>query len=104
MSVPKKRVMPGWSSQFAIVIKTLREAKEWSIRKAARRLGISLTYLITLERGDKGTASLELIRRMSEVYEIPEDHLIYASGKIHPDIARAWMRRPDKVLAYCRLV
>lgn len=67
-------------------LKELRLAKRWSLREAARRLGISYSRLSDFEGGRTHSTQRpalpgpEVLARASEVYGFPEEMLLALAG------------------------
>lgn len=71
---------------FGEVIKNLREEKGLSIRKASEGIGISHTYLDSLEKGydprtkKKRKPTPEVIKKISDFYNLTYEDLMIAAG------------------------
>ncbi|MCX7843305.1 MAG: helix-turn-helix domain-containing protein [Clostridia bacterium] len=68
------------------LFRQIRRSKKWSVREAAKRLGISYSYLSILEKGtDPRTGrdskpQPDTLRLISKVYDYPYEDLMKASG------------------------
>lgn len=78
------------------LLRELREERGASLRGAARDLGVDPSYLSRLERGEK-PASPELLRRAAEYYEVPEEGLALAEGKLPTDVIDILRAHPDLI-------
>ena len=69
----------------------IRLSKNWSIRKAAKRMGISYSYLSILEKGiDPRTGKdsnpkPDTLRLISKAYEYPYEELLKAAGYLNDE-------------------
>jgi transcriptional regulator with XRE-family HTH domain len=57
-------------------IKKLRREKGWSQTDLAEKLGVHLTHISRLETG-KYMPSVDVLKKIIEVFEIPSDYLLY---------------------------
>lgn len=73
-------------SKFGTYLKELREAKGWTVRKAASMIDVSPSRLAEIERGEsyrtlrETMPSRELIGRMAKAYEVSADILLELAG------------------------
>ncbi len=73
------------TAKFSNKIKEIREQKGWSIRRAAKLIGISHTRLMELETGissyrKKTKPSIENIVKIAKIYELSIVDLIKLAG------------------------
>ena len=59
-------------------IRTLRKERKWSQAELAQKLGVHTTHISRIE-SPKFSPSLELLRKMAEVFEVTADYLIFES-------------------------
>jgi transcriptional regulator with XRE-family HTH domain len=78
------------------LLRELREERGSSLRGAAKDLGVDPSYLSRLERGEK-PASPQLLRRAAEYYEVPEEDLALAEGKLPADVVDILVTHPDLI-------
>jgi transcriptional regulator with XRE-family HTH domain len=84
----------GKNERFGVRLKELREAKGWTLRRAADHIGISHRRLGELERGQSwGTGnptrpSRETVVAIAEAYDMPRDFLLELAGfaREHADL------------------
>ena len=74
----------GWEI-YAPFLRDLRDKQKLSMRAAARRIGISVTYLSQLESGKKRPPGVEIIEKLAKTYkinpvEIAFDYRVKKSG------------------------
>ncbi|HJV46007.1 MAG TPA: helix-turn-helix transcriptional regulator [Bacillota bacterium] len=62
-------------SSLGIELKRLREAKGLTLEEASTKVGITRQYLSMLEKGQRKSASFEIMNRISDVYEAPMEYL-----------------------------
>lgn len=76
----------GQDDRFAVQLKALREAKGWTLRRAADQIGISHRRLGELERGQSwGTGnptrpSRDTVLAVADAYGEPRDYLLELAG------------------------
>ncbi|GAE89278.1 helix-turn-helix domain-containing protein [Acetivibrio straminisolvens] len=79
-------------SNLGKLFKEIRLSKKWSIRQAAKKMGISYSYLSILERGvDPRTGKdsnpkPETLKIISKAYNYPYEELMKAAGYLSDDI------------------
>lgn len=79
-------------SNLGELFREIRLSKKWSIRQAAKKMGISYSYLSILERGvDPRTGKdsnpkPETLRVISKAYNYPYEELMKAAGYLGDDI------------------
>jgi transcriptional regulator with XRE-family HTH domain len=87
----KNNCKGGYMSNLGELFRQIRVSKNWSIREAARRMGISYSYLSILEKGidpRTGKDSLpkpDTLRIISKAYDYPYEELMKAAGYINED-------------------
>ena len=59
-------------------IKKLRKDRGWSQAELAEKLGVHLTHISRLETG-RYAPSLELMKKLAELFEVTTDYLLYES-------------------------
>ena len=63
----------------------LRAASGWGLREAARRIGVSPSYLSLLETGRRNAPGLAMLRRLAAVYGVPLASLFQRDVRLHGD-------------------
>jgi transcriptional regulator with XRE-family HTH domain len=80
---------------FGTKLQELRQAREWSVNKAAQVIGISRFRLDELERGESRTTknptrpTREVVGKLASAYGVPTDYLLELAGyaREHPELA-----------------
>jgi|SRR5664279_1116410 len=78
------------------LLRELRIEQGTSLRSAAVDLGVDPSYLSRLERGEKG-ASEQMLRRAALLYEVPEEMLALAEGRLPDDIVAIFQQNPELI-------
>jgi transcriptional regulator with XRE-family HTH domain len=73
----------------------VRVAKGIGLNDAARRVGVSNTYLSFIERDRTKTASEAVLRAIAEVYEADPDVVLAKFGRIPADVAAKILECPE---------
>lgn len=79
-------------SNLGKLFKEIRLSKKWSIRQAAKKMGISYSYLSILEKGvDPRTGKdsnpkPETLKMISKAYDYPYEELMKAAGYLSEDV------------------
>lgn len=79
-------------SNLGELFRQIRVAKNWSIREAAKKMGISYSYLSVLEKGiDPRTGKYanpkpDTLRIISKTYEYPYEELMRAAGYLDDEV------------------
>jgi transcriptional regulator with XRE-family HTH domain len=71
------------------------------IKRLARDLGISHTYISHIERG-KAQPSAALIRKLAAYFEVDEESLLLAAGRFPHDIEELLDKHPREVVMVLR--
>ena len=67
---------------FESLIKTLRAQQSWTLRAAAKKIGVNFSYLAQLETGVAGKPSEELARKIARAYKTDEEQLVFLARKL----------------------
>jgi transcriptional regulator with XRE-family HTH domain len=78
------------------LLRELREERGSSLRTAAKDLGVDPSYLSRLERGEKA-ASPQMLRKAASYYEVPEEELALAEGKLPADVVGILREHPELI-------
>lgn len=79
-------------SNLGELFREIRVSKKWSLREAAKKMGISHTYLSVLEKGEDPRSGKDsnprpdTLRLISNVYGYPLEELLKAAGYIDDDL------------------
>jgi len=83
---------------FGHKIRELRQAKGWTLRQLAPKVGVGFTYLSKVETGrlDFGDYPSEaLIHRLADALTADEEELLILADKIPQPIRKRFKERPD---------
>lgn len=75
--------LPGMGNQ----LKSLREAKRWTLEEAAERFGLSRSGYIKIERGER-KLNEQFIQRAMAVYQVSSEELLSDAGAAKPGVTR----------------
>lgn len=86
-------------SSFGTHLRTLRQARAetdpgFSLRRLARRCGVTPSYLSRLERDEVAPPGEEVLRRLAAELGEDEDVMLALGGKISTDLKAAILARP----------
>lgn len=85
-------------NRFGQKVRKLRQAKGWSLRDLAPKVGVGFTYLSKVETGrlDFGEYPGEgLIRKLAKVLGADQDELLLLAKKVPDRIRKRVLERPD---------
>jgi transcriptional regulator with XRE-family HTH domain len=81
---------------LSVLLRELREEQGASLRDAARALGVDASYLSRLERGQKPVSS-GVLSRASTLYNVSEEVLALAEGRVPADVVRILQTHPEVI-------
>jgi transcriptional regulator with XRE-family HTH domain len=92
---------------FGDRIRELREARKrtdpnFSLRKFAKAVDISPTFLSRIERGEFDPPAADKIIRMAELLGIDADHLLALADKVNPELNEIIREKPQAVADFLR--
>lgn len=67
-------------SSFAEYMRSLREGQKLSVREAAAKSGVSVSYITQIENERRKTPSLEVLKKLAPAYIVPVRDLLKAAG------------------------
>lgn len=88
-------------SEFGHKLRELRGARKVGMKRLARDLGISHTYISHIERG-KAQPAEPLIRKFAAYFEVDEEDLLLSAGKFPQDIEEILDKHPREVVMVLR--
>jgi transcriptional regulator with XRE-family HTH domain len=91
-------VTSGTLMTFGERVRQLRQAKGWTLRDFAPKVGVGFTYLSKVENGrlDFGDyPSEKLIRKLAKALNADVDELMLLAEKVPDDIRKRVMQRPE---------
>ena len=80
-------------SSFAEYMRNLREGQKLSVREAAAKSGVSVSYITQIENERRKTPSPEVLKRLAPAYNVPVRDLLKAAGymddlrEVKPDLS-----------------
>lgn len=91
---------------FGKRVRQLRQAKGWTLRDLAPKVGVGFTYLskVENEKLDFGDyPSEKLIRKLARALDADVDELLLLADKVPDDIRQRVKQRPDAFRKIARL-
>jgi transcriptional regulator with XRE-family HTH domain len=88
-------------ADFGPELRKLRIEKKIGMKRLARDLGISYTYISHIERG-KTLPSETLIRKLAAYFSVNAEDLLLAAGKFPQDIEELLDKHPREVVMVLR--
>lgn len=67
-------------SSFAEYMRSLREGQKLSVREAAAKSGVSVSYITQIENERRKTPSPEVLKKLAPAYNVPVRDLLKAAG------------------------
>ena len=61
-------------------LRSLREGQKLSLREAAARTGVSVTYITQIENGKRKAPGPEVLKKLAPAYNVPVRDLLRAAG------------------------
>ena len=100
--------MPG-NKAFGDRIRELREARKrsdpnFSLRKFAKAVDISPTFLSRIERGEFDPPKAENIIKMAQLLDVDPDELLSLANKVDPELEKIIKERPKALPDLLRTV
>ena len=80
-------------SSFAEYMRNLREGQKLSVREAAAKSGVSVSYITQIENERRKTPSPEVLKRLAPAYNVPVRDMLKAAGymddlrEVKPDLS-----------------
>lgn len=66
-------------------LKLLRESKGLTLKELSENSGVHLSYISSLERGEKSNPSIDVVKKLSKALDITEQELLEIGFKQSPD-------------------
>lgn len=89
-------LMKSSRNEVASLLKDLREERGESLRAAAKGIGVDPGHLARLESGQK-PISEPLSSRVSDYYNVDQDILFAAVGRLPSDVVRILLEHPEEL-------
>ena len=94
--------MPPNEESFGATVRRLREAQKTGLRKFARMVDMSPTYLSKVERDEFNPPSEEKIKAIAEALEQDADELLARAGRVSAELANIIQREPHGMASFLR--
>ncbi len=91
------------NGEFGGRLRHLREARRLSVRRLARLVAISPSYLSRIERSHVPPPSERTIARIARALTVETDDLLAAAGRVPEDVVARILRRPQQMAKLVRL-
>jgi transcriptional regulator with XRE-family HTH domain len=82
---------------FGQVLREMRVAKGFSLRKFAELLDVSPTYLSQVEQRKADPPTAERVRRMAELLGASADEMIALAGRVPEDLPQIIQEQPTEI-------
>jgi transcriptional regulator with XRE-family HTH domain len=80
--------------EFGAFIRKEREARDISLRKMAKKIGVSATYLSQVELDRFPPPTEDRVKAIAKIIDCNPDYLLAKAGRISTDISDIIKRRP----------
>ena len=67
-------------NNFGEYLRSLREGQRLSLREAAAKTGVSVSYITQIENGKKNAPGPEVLKKLAPAYNVPVRELLKAAG------------------------
>ena len=96
-------VPPSSNGEFGDRLRRLRETRRLSVRRLARLVSVSPSYLSRIERNHVPPPSERTIEKIARTLLIEADDLLATAGRIPEDVAAKLLRRPQLMARLVRI-
>lgn len=94
----------GLNSRFGRRVRTLRAEQGWGLRKFAKAVGVSPTYLSKIERGEFPPPAEDKVVAIADALGQDRDELLALAGRVASDLADVIRARPRELSALLRAI
>jgi transcriptional regulator with XRE-family HTH domain len=94
---------PAVSGEFGERLRRLREARRLSVRRLARLVAVSPSYLSRIERNHVPPPSERTIARLARALAVETDELLATAGRVPEDVVSRVLRRPQLMAKLVRI-
>jgi transcriptional regulator with XRE-family HTH domain len=88
--------------KFNWFLRSLRKERKLGLRKVARAVGMSVTYLSKIERGELPPPSEEKLLALADLFNRDPDELLAMAGRLPSDLPRIISKHPQEYAALLR--
>jgi HTH-type transcriptional regulator, competence development regulator len=92
------------NSRFGRRVRTLRAEQGWGLRKFAKAVGVSPTYLSKIERGEFPPPAEDKVVAIADALGQDRDELLALAGRVASDLADVIRARPRELSALLRAI
>ncbi|HET9794455.1 MAG TPA: helix-turn-helix transcriptional regulator [Thermoanaerobaculia bacterium] len=103
VETPSWPAPPASNGEFGERLRRLRESRRLSVRRLARLVAVSPSYLSRIERNHVPPPSERTIARIARALTIETDDLLAAAGRMPEDVGARVLRRPRLMAKLVRL-
>jgi HTH-type transcriptional regulator, competence development regulator len=89
---------------FGARVRREREQQKIGLRQAAKKIGVSPTYLSMVERDEFPPPAEDRVRAIAKLLELDEDELLALAGKVGSDLRDIIRKRPREMASFLRSV
>lgn len=82
---------------LADYVKSLRVKRGYTLSYVCSRIGISISHLHDIENGNQKRPKLDVLRSISDFYNVDEDNLISLAQKIPRDVYWKIVNNPQLI-------
>lgn len=94
----------GLNTKFGRRVRALRAEQGWGLRKFAKAVGVSPTYLSKIERGEFPPPAEDKVVAIADALGQDRDELLAMAGRIASDLAAVIREQPRDLAALLRIV
>jgi len=94
----------AFNSRFGRRVRALRAEHGWGLRKFAKVVGVSPTYLSKIERGEFPPPAEDKVVAIADALGQDRDELLALAGRIASDLAEVIRARPKELAALLRVI
>ena len=87
---------------FGSTVRREREKLDISLRRFAKHIGVSPTYLSKVERDEFPPPAEDKVRKIAEFFGIDVDELLALAGKISSDLSEIIREHPREMASFLR--
>jgi transcriptional regulator with XRE-family HTH domain len=94
----------AFNSRFGRRVRVLRVEQGWGLRKFAKAVGVSPTYLSKIERGEFPPPAEDKVVAIADALGQDRDELLALAGRVASDLAEVIRARPKELGALLRAI
>jgi transcriptional regulator with XRE-family HTH domain len=95
-------MMMAGRKSFGSLVRREREAREIGLRKMAKMIGVSPTYLSKVERDEFPRPTEDKVRKIAEIIGQDPDELLALAGRVASDLTDIIQQRPREMADFLR--